>query len=79
MTCYQSIWKYFLFFHLFKIPEITFLFGKEYNDDVILSGRDKNLGTVFLRIMNIKYHIFIAKIPTMPESDFEDFLYKNLP
>lgn len=55
-----------LFLYHIKITKITFLFGKEYNDDVILSGRH-NGKTVYLRIMHIDYSIYIAKIPGMTE------------
>lgn len=40
------------FFCNSKIPNITFLFGNEYGEDIILSGRHDNK-TIFLRITDI--------------------------
>ena len=62
----KVLWRKTLFLYFIKITKITFLFGKEYNDEVILSGRH-NGKTVYLRIMHIDYSIYIAKVPGMTE------------
>lgn len=68
---------FFLTFKKTMTLNITFLFGTEYGEDIILSGRYNNK-TVFLRITNIEHYILIGKIPGMTDQEFYNFLNTEL-